>query len=102
MASEIATKVKLALRTSHSKLDDDIQADIDACIADLRVTAGIIDPNPEDPLIFNAIKLFCRSMYTDDPVKSEKYHARYEALKGSLQMAEGYGWKPACEVAADE
>lgn len=102
MASEIVAKVKLAIRRSHSKLDDDIQADIDACIADLRVTAGIIDPDPADPLIFNAIKLFCRSTCTDDPVKSEKYHARYESLKGSLQMAEGYGWKPANEEAADE
>ena len=29
-------KIKLALRRGHSKLDADIQADIDACLADLR------------------------------------------------------------------
>ena len=90
-------KIKLALRTSHNKLDDDIQADIDACLADLQV-AGVRYKGEENPLIFNAIKLWCRSLYTDDPAKAEKYHERYNGLKACLMMAEGYGW----EADADE
>lgn len=85
-------KVKLALRIKHTALDEDIQADIDSCLADLQL-CGIIDPKETDPLIFNAVKLYCRASYTDDPVKAAAYQARYDALKGSLMLAEGYGWK---------
>ena len=91
MALDTLGKVKLALRISHSKLDEDIRADIDACLADLK-TCGIIEPQESDPLIFNAIKLFMRASYTDDPVKSAEYLKRYDALKSCLQIAEGYGW----------
>ena len=85
-------KIKQALRNSHSKLDDDIQADIDACLADLRLV-GIVHKDETDPLIFNAIKLWCRSLYTDDPAKGAEYLRRYTSLKASLMMAEGYGWE---------
>ena len=84
------TKIKQGIRISHNKLDDDIQADIDACLADLRLV-GVIYADETDPLIFNAIKLWCRSLYTDDTIKAAEYLKRYEALKASLMMAEGYG-----------
>ena len=90
-------KIKQALRTSHNRLDDDIQADIDACLADLQLV-GVKYKGEDDPLIFNAIKLWCRSLYTDDPVKAAEWLRRYERLKACLQMAEGYGW----EADADE
>ena len=90
-------KIKQGLRTSHNKLDEDIYADIDACLADLKL-AGIIYKGEEDPLVFNAIKLWCRSLYTDDPAKGAEYLRRYEGLKACLMMAEGYGW----EAGADE
>ena len=98
MAAETVVKLKTALRISHSVLDEDIQADVDACLADLKV-CGIIAPQEDDALIYNAIKLWCRSLYTDDPAKAAAYLQRYEALKSCLMMAEGYGWT---EVAADE
>lgn len=100
MATDTLSRIKLSLRTSHTKLDEDIQADIDACMADLRAY-GVIYSAESDPLIFNAIKLWCRSLYTDDPVKGAEYLRRYEALKASLGMAEGYGWKDE-EAAEDE
>lgn len=86
------TKIKTALRISHSKLDEDIQSDIDACLTDLEV-CGIVFAETADPLILNAVKLYCRSVYTDDPVKGAEYLRRYEALKSCLMMAEGYGWE---------
>ena len=85
-------KIKQSLRASHSKLDEDIQADIEACLADLQLV-GVIYKGEEDPLVFNAIKLWCRSLYTDDPAKGAEYLRRYEGLKSCLMMAEGYGWK---------
>jgi hypothetical protein len=84
------TKIKQAIRRTHNKLDDDLQADIDACMADLR-SVGIIYADESDPLIFNAIKLWCRALDTDDTVRAAEYQRRYDALKSSLMMAEGYG-----------
>jgi hypothetical protein len=92
MATTTLDKIKLSLRTTHDKLDDDIQADIDACLADLQL-CGVIYADDSDPLIFNAIKLWCKSLYTDDTVKAAEYMRRYDALKSSLMMAEGYGWE---------
>lgn len=83
-------KIKTGLRIQHNRLDEDIAADIEACLADLAVV-GVVHANDTDPLVLNAIKLWCRSLYTDDPVKSAEYFKRYEALKASLMMAEGYG-----------
>jgi hypothetical protein len=83
-------KIKLAIRRSHNKLDEDLQADIDACLADLRVV-GVVHAAEDDPLIFNAIKLYCRSTNTDDPAKAAEWLRRYESLKACLMMAEGYG-----------
>lgn len=83
-------KIKQAIRRTHDKLDEDLQADIDACMADLR-SVGIVYADETDPLIFNAIKLWCRSLDTDDTGKATEYLRRYEALKASLMMAEGYG-----------
>lgn len=91
MATRLAD-VKAALRITHNKLDADISADIDACLADLAV-CGIINPSEDDDLIFNAIKLFCRASYTDDPAKGAEFLRRYENMKACLMMAEGYGWK---------
>jgi hypothetical protein len=87
------TKIKQAIRRTHSKLDEDLQADIDACIADLR-SVGIVYADETDPLIYNAIKLWCRSLDADDVAKAAEFMRRYEALKGSLMMAEGYGRAP--------
>lgn len=101
MASDTLTRIKLSLRTSHTKLDEDIQADIDACVADL-VVCGIIHPDESDPLIFNAIKLYCRSLYTDDTVKAAEWLRRYNELKSCLMMAEGYGWIDDSEEAASD
>ena len=84
------TKIKQGLRIAHTKLDEDIQADIDACLVDLKLV-GVTYADATDPLIFNAIKLWCRSLYTDDTAKAAEYLKRYEALKACLMMAEGYG-----------
>lgn len=97
MATTLLEKVKAGIRRSHNKLDDDLQDDINACLADLEV-CGVVYAETSDPLIINAVKLYCRSLNTDDPAKSAEWMRRYEALKASLMMAEGYGR----EAEADE
>ena len=92
MDATMLDRIKLSLRISHDKLDEDIQADIDACMADLEV-CGVVFAETSDALIYNAVKLWCKSSYTDDPVKSAEWLRRYEALKSCLMIAEGYGWE---------
>ena len=83
-------KIKARLRISHNRLDDDIQGDIDAAIQDLAIH-GVVHAPKSDPLILNAVKLYCQANQTDDPVKSAEYLRRYGALRDSLKMATGYG-----------
>lgn len=90
MATTLLEKIKRAVRISHAALDEEVQADIDACLADLTM-CGVVYAGPEDPLIYNAVKLYCKAAYTDDTAKGAEYLRRYEALKASLMMAEGYG-----------
>lgn len=89
-------KIKLAIRRSHNKLDEDLQADIDFAKADL-LAVGVIYAGEEDPLVYNAIKLYCKSVNTDDPAKAAEWRQRYESLKAFLMTAEGYGWRDSDE-----
>ena len=87
-------KIKNNIRISHTKLDEDVTDTIQAALADLKV-CGVKIPQTEDaqeldPLVLNAVKLYCKAEYTDDPAKAATYMERYNALKASLMMAEGY------------
>lgn len=93
MASQITIdKVKTDLRISHNAMDEDIMDTIDACLQDLRI-CGVDHPEETDPAILNAIKLWTRAAYTDDTSKAAAYTERYNAMKATLMMAEGYGWE---------
>lgn len=85
----ILQKVKTTLRISHTSLDEDLSDIITACLKDLEV-CGVRTLDTDDPLILNAIKLYCRAEFTDDTGKGADYMARYNALKSCLMMADGY------------
>lgn len=102
---ELLAKIKTSLRISHDKLDDDLQDNIAACLTDLKV-CGVRETKlglsaEPDPLILNAVKLYCKKEYTDDPVKATRYQGGYDALKSCLMMAEGYGYEEAGEDDGD-
>lgn len=86
---ELLEKVKLDLRLKNSAIDSDITDTINACLQDLRVTAGVPDPDLEDPLIIKAVKLYCRANYKTDQI--EVYQNLYNTLKASLSVAGEYG-----------
>ena len=92
MAPDTLVKVKAFIRISHNKLDQDITDDIDGALADLKAH-GVIYKDDTDPLILNAVKLWCKSIYTDDTAKAAEYLKRYNALRDCLKVAEGYGWE---------
>ena len=99
--SGLVLKVKNSLRIKHTALDEDIQDTIQAALDDLGVCGVVVKPADDsqtmDSLILNAVKLFCKAEYTDDPVKAAEYQRRYDSLKSCLMMAEGYR-----EVTANE
>ena len=90
MSALTTAHIKTCLRIMHDKLDAAIEEDIKACLNDLAL-CGFVYADETDPLMLNAIKLWCQSFYTDDVVKSAEYLKRYNALKSCLMMAEGYG-----------
>ena len=102
ITQSLLTKVKQSIRITHTALDADITDGIAAALADLHM-CGIapekLDPSQElDPLILNAVKMYCKKEYTDDTAKAARYQEGYDALKASLMMADGYR----AEVDADE
>ena len=92
MAPETLNKVKAFIRISHTKLDSEISDNIAGCLADLQLH-GIVYKDDTDPLILNAVKLYCKSLYIEDPAKAAEYQRRYTSLRDSLKDAEGYGWE---------
>lgn len=84
MATEpILERVKLAIRRSHNKLDADLQADIDACLQDMSMR-GIKSPNPDNALVFAAVKLYCLSTTSKDAAEGALFFERYESLRDSI------------------
>lgn len=94
ISAKLLTKIKTSLRVTHTALDSDIEDTMAACVADLKV-CGVqvpddLDDDTLDPLLLNAVKLYCKASYTDDPNKAARFQAGYDALKACLMMAEGY------------
>lgn len=90
--NEILTKVQTALRMKSGAFDTDINDLIAAAVLDLE-TAGIPvifdDSNSCDPLLTQAIKLYCRS-YFGEGENAERYLRCYDMLKSSLMLSGEY------------
>lgn len=101
--SGLIAKIKNNIRIKHTALDEDIADTIRAALNDLSVCGVVVPaaatPGEHDPLILNAIKLFCKVEYTDDSGKAAEFQRRYDALKACLMMSEKYRER---EAAADE
>lgn len=82
-------KIKQALRIKISSLDDEITDLIEACKIDLKL-AGIKKISEDDPLIQQAIKVYCKANFGLDNKDSEKYQRSYESLKVSLALCGDY------------
>lgn len=100
ISTDLLAKIKTSLRINHSALDTDVADTISACLADLRVCGILPDVADEEaeelsPLILTAVKLYCKTEYTDEPAKAARYNEGYNNLKSCLMMAEGYAYKEA-------
>lgn len=80
-------KVKKDLRISHSKLDEDIKDNIEACRLDLKRVG--IDITKSDVLLEKAIKLYLRWQYNFEN-QADRYRNAYESLRNALSLCEDY------------
>lgn len=76
--------VKKDLGISHSKKDKDIDEAIKAACMDLTI-AGV-KAKKSDPLVRQAIKLYCRAWYNYQGL-SERWQEAYEALRQSMALS---------------
>ncbi|MBE5055283.1 hypothetical protein INF37_04630 [Pseudoflavonifractor sp. DSM 107456] len=85
-------EVKVAIRVTSSKLDDEVQSTIDAAVLDLG-TAGV--QAVDDALIGQAIKQYARWQF-DYMGKADQYQKAYVDLKSALSLIPEYngGVKP--------
>lgn len=101
--ASLVLKIKNSIRIKHNALDEDIEDTIRAALDDLDICGITAPPSDDpqdqdmDPLILNAVKLFCKVEYTDDPNKAAVFQRRYDSLKSCLMMSGRYR-----EVAAVE
>lgn len=85
----LLNKVRSALRVDGNDLDEDIQDNIDACKADLKLS-GVGKIKDDDPLIIQATKTYARAYFDVDNPDHDKYVASYESLKTHLSLSEEY------------
>ena len=87
----ILDTIKTSLRISHTSLDSDITADINAAKAELEragvLSTAIVDT---DALILSAIKAYCKYNYESDPVRKEAFWKSWELQLDNLRKSTGY------------
>lgn len=82
-------KIRNSLRIKTDKLDSEIEDLIEACKMDLKIK-GVNNIDEQDPLIFQAIKIYCKAYFGIDNKDSEKYIKVYESLRDSLALCGDY------------
>lgn len=87
-SEDLLAPVKLWLRISSDKMDDELEQTINACKLDLQ-NSGVKNLNSTDPLIQQAVKLYCKSQFGYDDY-AEKFSKAYEHLKAALSLSGDY------------
>ncbi len=83
-------KIKKNLRITHSKLDDEIEDCISACLRDLeRVGLKDVDNKKNDHLILQCVKSYSRWQFNFEN-QAERYRQSYESLRNALSLNKDY------------
>lgn len=83
-------KIRETLRITHNKLDNEIQDMIDACKNDM-IISGISKIDEEDPLVLQAIKVYCKREYESDMNKRDRYDLAYDNIIKHMGLTKEYG-----------
>lgn len=82
--------IKEAVRRTDDDIDDSLQSDIDAAIADMqRVGVVAADTDTTEPLVIKCVELFCKANL-DYLAQGERYMRNYVKLRDSLSLSESY------------
>lgn len=81
--------IKLAIRIKSSAFDIEINDLIESAKIDLKIS-GIVKLDEQDPLIRQAIKVYCKANFGLDNKDSEKYQKSYDMLKQHLALCGDY------------
>ena len=87
---DIKEKVKLALRISTDKLDEEIEANIEAAKSELiraGVDWGVVEIG--GPLVETAIRSFCLSQLANDQKVAERYENSFKYIEDCLRKSGG-------------
>lgn len=86
-------EVKLILRMSHNKLDDEINDYIASARLEM-IRLGILEEmaNSDDDLIKQAIKTYCQMNNTSDDKKYERYFNSWQYQTDCLRKSKNYGY----------
>ena len=87
-SEDLLAPVKLWLRISSNKMDDELAQTIDACKLDLQ-NSGVKKLDSSDPLIQQAVKLYCKAQFGYDD-SAGKFTEAYEHLKAALSLSGDY------------
>lgn len=79
---------KTALRISHHKLDEDLQANINACKKDME-RVGITKTDDADPIIHKVIELYLKGQY-NFMAEGEKFDQAYQEMRNGLSLCGDY------------
>lgn len=84
------TAVKLALRITTTAYDTEIQALINAAMADLNIVGIDTTTLAENALVIQAVKTYVR-MNFGSPSDYDRLKRSYDEQKAQMQSATGYG-----------
>lgn len=82
-------KVKLALRITHTSLDTEIQASIDAAKAEMA-RVGMLAVSETDALTIDAIKAYCKYSFASEEGLREAYFISWEYQLECLRKSRAY------------
>ena len=82
-------KIKVSLRVKSNSLNSEIEDLIESAILDLKIS-GVNKIDKQDPLIVQAVKMYCKANFGLENKDFEKYQKAYDNLKQHLTLCGDY------------
>lgn len=89
ISQEWVEETKRNIRAKSSEADQEVKGLIEVCLKDLEI-AGVYVTDAEDPLVKQAVKLYCKGNYGYDD-DTERFREAYAALKDAMALCGDYG-----------
>ena len=87
MQPELIAKIKKRIRLKSNGSEEEIKDLVSAAAIELE-KAGVYG-NPEDPLYYQAVVLYCKANYGYDE-NTERFRKSFEALRDSMALSGDY------------